>query len=130
MRRAGRGAVLFWAVAIGLALVTGAAAAQVSAERVVVTPGEGTLTTRFQFTGSGYPPGRTVSIRVTLPDGSERRFVSEDGAELVWQTRPDGTFSFDLVPRSVPGAIPGHWRVLFCTFAAPTCQLIELDVFP
>jgi hypothetical protein len=105
-----------------------AASAQRSPERVVVTPGEGTVTTRYVFTGSGYQPGRTVAVRLTLPDGSERRFT-EDGAEQVWQVQADGTFALDFVPvLRFPGSSPGRWRALFCTFQAPTCQLIEFDV--
>jgi hypothetical protein len=100
-----------------------------SGERVVVTPGEGTGLTHFTFTGSGYTPGRTVSIRLTAPDGSERRFIAEDGAEVVWLAAPDGAFALEFAPAlRFPGTPPGHWRALFCSYAAPTCQLIDFDV--
>jgi hypothetical protein len=100
-------------------------------ERVLVTPGEGGATTRFRFTGSGFAPGRTVSIRLTPPDGVERRFMADDGAEVVWLVGPDGGFALDLSPaQRFPGAPAGHWRALFCAFAAPTCQLIDFDVLP
>ena len=119
--------VLAGTLCISLTL-TGGAAAQRSPERVVVTPGEGTIVTRFLFTGAGYQPGRTVDVRVTPPDGSERRFM-EDGAVQVWQVQADGTFSLDFIPAvRFPGAGPGRWRALFCTFMAPTCQLIEFDI--
>lgn len=119
--------VLIGTMCVSLALTAGAAA-QRSTERVVVTPGEGTIVTRFLFSGAGYQPGRTVDVRVTPPDGFERRFM-DDGAVQVWQVQADGTFSLDFIPaQRFPGAGPGHWRVLFCTFMAPTCQLIEFDV--
>lgn len=100
-------------------------------ERVLVTPGEGTTATRFRFTGSGFTPGRTVSVRLTPPDGVERRFMADDGAEVVWLVAPDGSFALDLSPaQRFPGAPAGHWRALFCGFGAPTCQLIDFDVLP
>jgi hypothetical protein len=118
-------------LSIGAALSTGMhAQAQVTTERVMVTPGGGTAQTRFVFTGAGFTPGRTVSVRFLLPDGSERR-VTEGPAEVVWLVLPDGSFSVDLVPaQRFPAAPPGRWRALFCGFNAATCQLIEFDVLP
>jgi hypothetical protein len=118
-------------ISIGLALAAGARVqAQTSMERVVVTPGEGTSQTRFLFNGSGFTPGRTVSVRFILPDGSERR-VTEGSAEVVWLVAPDGTFALDLVPaQRFPAAPPGRWRALLCGFNAATCQLIDFDVAP
>ena len=72
------------AVLAGIGLTAGRAHAQVSGERVIVTPGEGNPTSRFLFTGSGYIPGRYVTVRVLMPDGTERRLTTEDNAELVW----------------------------------------------
>ena len=118
-------------LSIGAALSAGSRAhAQAVAERVIVAPGEGTYQTRFLFSGSGFTPGRTVSVRFVLPDGSERR-VTEDGAELVWVVGTDGTFAMDLVPaQRFPAAPAGRWRALFCGFNAATCQLIDFDVSP
>ena len=106
------------------------AQAPVSAEHVVMTPADGTLSTRFQFAGSGFLPGRNVSVRFIPPDGSERR-VREEGVEIVWPVQSDGTFSLDVVPgQRFPGASPGRWRVLFCVFGSTTCQQLEFDVQP
>jgi hypothetical protein len=117
---------------VALAAISGAAspaAAQTNGERVAVAPGEGTLQTRFRFTGSGYQPGRSVTIRVTPPDNVERRIRGEDGVELVWVTAADGSFQLDLVPGDrFPGTPGGRWRVLFCTAGASTCQQVEIDI--
>ena len=138
-RSGGRGAtkrhLLVFALVLGGLLagaaLLGEASAQVSSERVVATPGEGTLQTRFHFAGSGFAPGRTVSVRVYCPDGSERRFINEEGAELVWLVDANGTFTLDLVPgQRFPGCGLGHWRTLFCSQNSPTCQLVEIDVLP
>ena len=118
----------------GLAAIDGVRAQvplPATGERVLVTPGEGTTATRFRFTGSGFTPGRTVSVRLTPPDGVERRFMADDGAEFVWLVAPDGTFALDLSPaQRFPGAPAGQWRALFCGFGALTCQLIDFDVLP
>ena len=104
------------------------ASAQTTTERVVATPGEGMLQTRFVFTGSGFVPGRTVSVRVLTPEG-ERRFTNEQGVEFVWLVGPDGTFTLDFVPaQHFPGSSPGRWRALFCTHGALTCQLVDFDL--
>ena len=108
----------------------GRASAQTTSEHVVVTPGEGTLQSSFTFVGMGFTPGRTVSVRITSPDGIERRFLTDDGSELVWLVQPDGTFSLEFVPAlRFPGGGPGRWRALFCSFGAPTCQLVDFDAY-
>ena len=105
--------------------------AQSASERVVVTPGDGTLQTRFHFTGTGFVPGRTVSVIIMTPDGVEHRFLADDGAEVVWMVQSDGSFALELIPgQRFPGTGPGRWRALFCSFAAPTCQLVDFDVTP
>lgn len=129
-RRAGTVVVLAAAVLLGL-LVSAQVTAQVATERVVMMPADGTLTTRFSFSGSGFTPGRTVSVRVTTPDGTERRFRTDEGVEIVWLVLPDGTFSLEMVPaQRFPGAGPGRWQALFCGFDAATCQLLAFDVAP
>ncbi|MGH2587717.1 MAG: hypothetical protein ACRDJE_22580 [Dehalococcoidia bacterium] len=129
-----RSALLMAVVAlavVAVALVRGPAAAQPSGERVVMTPADGTLTTRFTFVGSGFTPGQNISVRFFPPDGIERRIRTEEGAELVWPVQPDGTFALDVVPmQRFPNASPGDWRVLFCAFGAPTCQQLEFDILP
>lgn len=120
------------ALAAGVALVlvalTGHAGAQQPAERVVMTPAEGTLATRFLFVGAGFPAGSSVSVRFLPPDGVERR-IREDGAELVWLVSADGGFGLEVVfGQRFPGAPPGRWRALFCALNAPTCQQLEFDL--
>lgn len=129
-RRAGVIVVLAVAVLLGL-VTSGRVVAQITAERVVMTPADGTLTTRFLFSGSGFTPGRTVSVRITTPDGVERRFRTDEDIEIVWLVLPDGTFSLEMVPaQRFPGAGPGRWQALFCGFEATTCQLLTFDVSP
>lgn len=100
-------------------------------EHVTATPGEGTLFTHFFFAGNGFAPSRTVSVRLTLPDGSERRFRTLEGIENVWLARADGSFELDFVPaQRFPGAQPGHWQALFCGADAPTCQRVDFDIAP
>jgi len=107
----------------------GRVSAQVGGERVVVTPGDGVLQTRFLFTGSGYAPGRIISVRVLPPDGSEHRLTTEDNAELIWLVQADGTFGLELVPsQRFPALGTGRWRILFCSAGASTCQLVEFDI--
>jgi hypothetical protein len=129
-----RSALLMAIVALAVvsaALVRAQASAQPSGERVVMTPADGTLTTRFMFAGSGFAPGQNVSVRFFPPDGNERRIRTDEGAEIVWPVQPDGTFSLDVVPaQRFPSAPPGRWRVLFCAVGAPTCQQLDFDVFP
>ena len=109
----------------------GRVAAQISPERVVLTPAEGTLQTRFTFTGSGFSPGRTVFVKLILPDGTERRFRTNEGIEIVWPVQPDGNFALDFIPsQRFPDAGPGHWQALFCSVGALTCQHIDFDVHP
>jgi hypothetical protein len=118
-------------VAAGFAVIalSGRVDAQAPGERVIMTPAEGTLQTRFQFTGTGFTPGQIVALRVIPADSSERRMRNDAGAELVWLVGADGSFSLDFVPsQHFPGAPPGHWRILFCGLGSLTCQMIELDV--
>jgi hypothetical protein len=126
--------VAFAALVLALAAVVTSSrvvVAQGAGERVVMTPGEGTLHTRFLFIGAGFTPGRTVSVRAIPPDGLERRVRTEPGIELVWRIPADGTFALELTPAvDFPDAPPGHWRMLFCQEASPTCQQLEFDVFP
>jgi hypothetical protein len=113
------------------ALVSSGASAQTGSEHVLLSPPEGTLTSRFVFSGSGFTPGLTVSIRFYPPDAAERRIRTDQGAEVVWVVEPDGTFSLDFVPaQQFPGASPGRWRALFCAYRDRTCQMIEFDVLP
>ena len=103
--------------------------AQPAGEHVVLTPAEGTLTTRFVFVGHNFQPGRTVSVRITTPDGLARPFITEDGAEMVWLVGANGSFVVEMVPIArFPGALPGHWQALFCSTGSPTCQQIEFEV--
>lgn len=105
--------------------------APLTAEHVTATPAEGTLLTRFSFFGSGFAPNRTVSVRLTIADGSERRFRTPEGIENVWLTRADGSFDLDFMPAlRFPGAPAGHWQALFCGADAPTCQRVDLDIAP
>ena len=109
----------------------GGAAAQSTGERVFMSPGEGTLQTRFLFTGFGYLPGRTLSVRAIPPDGLERRVRTEGGVEVVWRIPTDGTFSLEFTPAlDFPDAPAGHWRMIFCQESSPTCQQLDFDVFP
>lgn len=109
----------------------GRAMAQATGERVLLTPAEGTLATRFTFVGSGYVAGHVVTVRFLPPDGIERRYRDTDGVEFVWLVGTDGGFSLDVVPAlRFPGAPAGHWRVLFCASSSATCQLIEFDISP
>lgn len=126
-------ALLVALIAAGLILVvvSHAVAAQAPTERVLMTPAEGTLHTPFHFSGTGFTPGRTVSIRVQPPDGGERRMRNEHGAELVWLVLPDGSFSLDLIPaQQFPDASAGRWRLLFCQFGSLTCQQLEFELLP
>ncbi len=124
--------ILLLVLAVAGAVVTASAvSAQPAGEHVVLTPAEGTLTTRFVFVGHNFQPGRTVSVRVTTPDGLVRRFTTEDGAEMVWLVGVDGSFVVELVPiMRFPGALPGRWQALFCSAGSPTCQQIDFDVLP
>ena len=123
--------LLVLAVAGAVATASEVSAAQPAGEHVVLTPAEGTLTTLFVFVGHNFQPGRTVSVRITTPDGAARRFTTEEGAEMVWLVGRDGSFVVELVPSTrFPGALPGHWQVLFCSAGSPTCQQIDFDVLP
>jgi hypothetical protein len=63
------------------------------------------LTTHFVFSGSGFTPGLTVSIRFYPPNSPERRIRTEQGMEVVWPVASDGTFSLDFTPaQQFPGA--------------------------
>ncbi|MGE0544947.1 MAG: hypothetical protein AB7R89_32725 [Dehalococcoidia bacterium] len=105
--------------------------AQTGSEHVQLSPPTGTLATHFVFSGSGFTPGLTVSIRFYPPDAVERRIRTEHGVEVVWPVQPDGTFSLDFVPaQQFPNASPGRWQALFCAFRDRTCQMIEFDVLP
>ena len=116
---------------LSITLFTAAASAQTGQEHVELSPPDGTLTTRFVFSGSGYTPGLTVSARFFPPDTLERRIRTDQGAEVVWPVQPDGTFSLDFVPTArFPGASPGRWHALFCAYGDRTCQMIEFDVLP
>jgi hypothetical protein len=121
----------FGALVAGVFFFSQAAAQAPGLERVIVTPGEGTLLTRYQFSGSSFPANKTIAVRLYPPDGFERRLATDDGIELVWLAGPDGAFSLEFVPAlRFPGAPAGHWRALFCSYNAPTCQLVEFDVLP
>ena len=110
-------------------LAAGETSAQPAGEHVVLTPAEGTLTTRFVFVGHNFQPGRTVSVRITTPDGLARRFTTEEGAEMVWLVGADGSFVIEMVPIArFPGALPGRWQALFCSAGSPTCQQIDFEV--
>ena len=118
------------ALAVAVA-VTHGAAAQSAGERVTMSPGEGTLQTHFLFTGFGFVPGRTVSVRAIPPDGLERRVRTEGGVEVVWRIPAEGTFALEFTPAlDFPDAPSGHWRMLFCQEGSPTCQQLEFDVSP
>ena len=125
-------ALVALAVAALVAVALSAAvSAQPASEHVVMAPAEGTLQTRFVFTGAGFVPARTISMRITPPDGVERRMRTDVGAELVWVVQADGGFALDFVPSSTfPDAPPGQWRALFCQFGSTTCQQLDFDVLP
>ncbi len=116
---------------LAITLFSTGASAQSGRQHVELTPAEGTLTTHFTFMGSGFTPGLTVSVRFYPPDVLERRIRTEEGAELVWQVEPNGTFALEFVPaQRFPNAPPGRWYALFCAFGDRTCELIEFDVLP
>lgn len=100
-------------------------------ERILLSPADGTLQTRFSFTGSGFLPGRLVSVRVVPPGGLQRRLLSDDQIEQVWQVGADGRFVVEFVPAArFPEARAGRWQMLFCADTSPNCQLVEFDVLP
>jgi hypothetical protein len=116
---------------LAIAVVSTTVSAQTGREHVQLSPPTGTPATHFVFSGSGFTPGLTVSIRFYSPDASERRIRTDQGAEVVWPVQPDGTFSLDFVPgQQFPGASPGRWQALFCAYRDRTCQMIEFDVLP
>jgi hypothetical protein len=118
-------------VSLAIALLSSTVAAQTGREHVQLSPPTGTLTTHFVFSGSGFTPGLTVSIRFYPPDSLERRIRTDQGTEVVWPVQSDGTFSLDFVPaQQFPGALAGRWSALFCGFGDRTCQMIEFDVLP
>lgn len=125
-------AYLLIAVTLGtIGIVTRDIHAQALAERVIVTPGEGTVLTRYRFVGSGFPVGRFVSVRITSGEGIERKLTGDDGVELVWVVAADGGFALEFTPSArFPGAAPGRWQALFCLTGSPTCQHLEFDVAP
>lgn len=128
-----RPAALLVVLCIALS-ISGRVAAQVEpvgGERVVVSPGEGTLQTRFSFAGSGFAPGRLVSVRVVPPGGLQRRLLVDDGVEQVWLVGADGRFLVEFVPViRFPEARSGRWQALFCADTSSNCQLVEFDVTP
>lgn len=124
--------LLVLSAAVALMLLVGAVAesvrAQPAVERVVMTPADGTLTTRFLFVGMSFPAGSGVTVRFMSPDGVERR-IRDDGAELYWVVSSDGSFALEVAfGQRFPGAPAGRWRALFCAQYAPTCQQLEFDL--
>lgn len=116
---------------VAFGIVTRDARAQAPAERVMVTPGEGSVMTRFRFVGAGFPVGRFVSVRITSGEGIERKFTGDDGVELVWIVAADGGFALEFTPITrFPSATPGRWQALFCLTGSPTCQHLDFDVAP
>lgn len=119
------------ALLLALGPVRSSIQAQAPTERVIVTPGEGSMLTRYRFVGTGFPVGRLVAVRITSGEGIERKLTGDDGVELVWIVAADGGFALEFTPGTrFPGAAPGRWQALFCPAGSPTCQHLDFDVAP